>query len=77
VQRKGNPPPGREAEEVEQRLGDPGTGDAGLVRRRVAVAAEEGAGVAAVVGGECQREVGADGEEEEPSRFPQYAREAG
>ena len=77
VKREHHPPPGRHAEEVEQHLGHPGAGRARLVRDRLAGAAEEGAGVAAVVGGQRQREVEGYGEEEEPARLAQQLLTAG
>src|SRR4051794_30912437 len=69
-------PPRGQPEGVEQQLRDPRADGPALVEDRAPRAAEERPGIAAVVGGEDEREVRADSEEDDPAGLAQDAGKA-
>ena len=64
-------------EEVEQQVGHPGADDAALVAQRHAGARERPAGIGLGVAREDQREPQERGDDQQPPRFADQAREAG
>jgi hypothetical protein len=71
-----HPPPRRQAEEIEEQIGEPRAERATAIGDRIARAGVREAGIAARVRGEDQREIRDDRDHQQPPRFTDQTRRA-